>query len=126
MGIPAILQTAPIEDMHGRLSLSPKGSIFVASDDLKTRQRDAMVASAMAATQRSATPDGDLTDSRGRQSGSRLSLATLQSQLARLSQVHSDNVVAGVLPKVAVGEQHLVFSLLEYECAFKAEYIQGV
>src|ERR1051326_8111852 len=63
------------------------------------------------------------------QPGSRSSasqIATLQSQLARALQSRSDNAASGAPPNVRAGEQYLVFSLLECECALKAEHIQGV
>ncbi len=100
----------------------------MASDDLKTRQRAIMLAQAMAAAQRSgaSTIPGNLPDARESQSGSWTPASALQSQLAQISQLHADNALPGVQPTAAVGEQYLVFSLLERECAIKAEHIQGV
>jgi len=53
-------------------------------------------------------------------------IAALQSQLAQASQLRPDSAALRAQPNVVTGEQYLVFSLLECECAFKAEHIQGV
>src|SRR5207249_382119 len=65
----------------------------------------------------------------GNQPGSRSSIgqiAALQSQLVQASQLRPESAALGVQANVGVGEQYLVFSLLECECALKAEHIQGV
>jgi purine-binding chemotaxis protein CheW len=96
--------------------------IFVASDDLTMRQRDTLVAQTKSSTQRPGTQfSNPPVDERVSQRGARASaVLALQSQLAQASSI--DNAaLAGVL-----GEQYLVFSLLEREFAFKAEHIQGV
>ncbi len=94
----------------------------MASDDLTMRRRDALVAQTKSSTQRPGTQFGSPTgDERESQRGARASaVLALQSQLA---QVSSTNTAA--LAEV-IGEQYLVFSLLEREFAFKAEHIQGV
>lgn len=53
-------------------------------------------------------------------------IAALQSQLVQASQVRPDSVASGAQANAVAGEQYLVFSLLECECALKAENIQGV
>jgi purine-binding chemotaxis protein CheW len=53
-------------------------------------------------------------------------ITALQSQLAQISQLRPDSSPAGAPPEAVAGEQYLVFSLLECECALKAEHIQGV
>ncbi len=100
----------------------------MASDDLKTRQREIMLAQAMAAAQRSgaSTIPGNFPDSRENRSDSWTPASALQSQLAQISQFRADNALPGAQPNAAIGEQYLVFSLLERECAIKAEHIQGV
>ena len=55
--------------------------------------------------------------------GSRASIAALESQLAQLTQ---QGRPAGATPVTVIGEQYLIFSLLEREFALKAEHIQGV
>ena len=100
----------------------------MASDDLKMRQRDALMvqAKAMLASQRSGTQIGGSPDLREGRSGSPASISALQSQLAQISQLRPGNTVSAVQPDPVTGEQYLVFSLLERECALKAEHIQGV
>jgi purine-binding chemotaxis protein CheW len=101
--------------------VSPK-EIFVASDDLLMRQRDAL--GAKSSTQRPGTQFGSSSDDiRESQRGSRAaSVLALQSQLAQVAQSRPDNAS----PVEVLGEQYLVFSLLEREFALKAEHIQGV
>src|SRR5207249_8158984 len=65
----------------------------------------------------------------GNQPGSRSSIgqiAALQSQLVQASQLRPESVALRAQPNVVTGEQYLVFSLLECECALKAEHVQGV
>jgi purine-binding chemotaxis protein CheW len=102
--------------------VSPK-EIFVTSDDLIMRQRDALTAQAKSSSQRPPSQIGNpLDDARESQRGSRASVLALQSQLAQISQSRTDSTA----PADAIGEQYLIFSLLEQECALKAEHIQGV
>jgi purine-binding chemotaxis protein CheW len=42
------------------------------------------------------------------------------------SQLRPDSLASGAQANVRAGQQYLVFSLLECECAFKAQHIQGV
>src|SRR6266516_4890607 len=87
------------------------------------------MAQALSAAQRTATPNGDLSNSSRNRTSSRASIAALQSQLAQITQARQpqlDSAMPGTPPGVFVGEQYLVFSLLERECALKAEHIQGV
>jgi purine-binding chemotaxis protein CheW len=118
----------------------------VASDDQRMPQQDGLVAPATPAGQRSgiqsrgfqefrdprslpASQAGTSVMGGGSQPGSRSSasqIAALQSQLAQALQLRSDNAASGAPPNVRAGEQYLVFSLLECECALKAEHIQGV
>jgi purine-binding chemotaxis protein CheW len=58
--------------------------------------------------------------------GARASASALESQLAQITQLHTDNALTGAQSNAVAGEQYLVFSLLECECALKAEHIQGV
>jgi purine-binding chemotaxis protein CheW len=58
--------------------------------------------------------------------GARASISALESQLAQITQSRTDNALTGAQPNAVAGEQYLVFSLLECECALKAEHIQGV
>lgn len=60
--------------------------------------------------------------------GSRASIAALQSQLAQLTQQQGrpGEAAPAATPVTVIGEQYLVFSLLEREFALKAEHIQGV
>src|SRR3984893_2660712 len=85
-------------------------------------------ARAMAAAQHSgaSTSAGNLPDSRDSMVGARASASALESQLAQITQLHTDNALTGAQPNAVAGEQYLVFSLLECECALKAEDIQGV
>ena len=94
----------------------------MASDDLTMRQRDALVAQTKSSTQRPGTHFSSHTgDERESQRGARASaVLALQSQLAQASS--TDNAALAEV----LGEQYLVFSLLEREFAFKAEHIQGV
>jgi purine-binding chemotaxis protein CheW len=97
----------------------------VASDDLSARQREIMMAQALAAAQRAGT------QSRAREDQARARVAAasaLQSQLAQITQQRPpENALPGAQPAgAAVGEQYLVFALLDVECALKAEHIQGV
>ncbi|MFL5628014.1 MAG: chemotaxis protein CheW [Ktedonobacteraceae bacterium] len=100
----------------------------MASDDLKTRQREIMLAQAMAAAQHSgaSTIPGNFPDARESRPGSRAPASALESQLAQITQLRADTALPGAQPKAAIGEQYLVFSLLERECAIKAEHVQGV
>src|SRR5205085_2820016 len=54
------------------------------------------------------------------------SLAALQSQLVQASLLRPDGAASAMQPNAMVGEQYLIFSLLEREFALQAEYIQGV
>lgn len=94
----------------------------MASDDLKMRQRDALVA------QQSGTQLNGLSeDSRERQRISHAaSVLALQSQLAQISQSRSANVAQEETSTEVISEQYLTFTLLDREFAFKAEHIQGV
>src|SRR5258706_8009703 len=85
-------------------------------------------ARAMAAAQRSgaSTSAGNRPDSRDSMVGARASASALESQLAQITQLHTDNALTGAQSNAVAGEQYLVFSLLECECALKAEHIQGV
>jgi purine-binding chemotaxis protein CheW len=106
--------------------VSPK-EIFVTSDDLIMRQRDALTAQAKSSSQRPPSQIGNpLDDARESQRGSRASVLALQSQLAQISQSRTDSTASADAPADAIGEQYLIFSLLEQECALKAEHIQGV
>ena len=97
------------------------------SDDLTMRQRDALIAQAKSSSQRQPSQIGyPLDDARESQRGSRASVLALQSQLAQISQSRTDSTASAEAPADAVGEQYLIFSLLEQECALKAEHIQGV
>ena len=113
--------TSPYRTHTWRLVTSPK-EIFVASDELILRQRDALVVQTKSSAQRPDTQFSSFPeDVRESQRGSRASAAlALQSQLAQISK--SDKAALAEV----LGEQYLVFSLLEREFAFKAEYIQGV
>lgn len=94
----------------------------MASDDLKMRQRDALIA------QQSATHLNSLSeDSRERQRISHAaSVLALQSQLAQISQSRSANGAQEETSTEVISEQYLTFTLLDREFAFKAEHIQGV
>ena len=118
----------------------------MASDDQKMPQHDALVEQAMPEGQRSGIQSRGLQEFRdprslaasqagssawgaGNQSGSRSSIgqiAALQAQLAQASQLRPESVALGAQANVRASEQYLVFSLLECECALKAEHIQGV
>ncbi|MDQ6645414.1 MAG: chemotaxis protein CheW [Chloroflexota bacterium] len=100
----------------------------MASDDLKMRQRDALVAQTISTAQRSGTQlNGPSEDSRERQRISRASsVLALQSQIAQISQSRSANVAHEETSTEIIGVQYLTFSLLDREFAFKAEHIQGV
>lgn len=106
----------------------------MASDDQKMRQRDALVAQAqaMVPAQRSGTQSSASSSIREGQRDARASIVALQSQLAQLTQSRSDSIAStspiapAAQPKAVNGEQYLIFSLMEREFAFKAEYIQGV
>jgi len=119
----------------------------VASDDQKMPQHDGLVASAMPEGQRSgiqfnglqefrdprslpASQAGSSARGAGNQPGSRSSIgqiAALQSKLVQASQLRPESAASlGAQANVRAGEQYLVFSLLECECALKAEHIQGV
>src|SRR5437764_5260844 len=123
-----------------------QGSIFVASDDQKMPQYDALVAPAMPEGQRAgiqsrglqefldprslpASQAGSSARGAGNQPGSRSSIgqiAARQSQLVQASQLHAESVASGAQANVRAGEQYLVISLLECECVLKVEHIQGV
>src|SRR3989440_7841503 len=62
----------------------------------------------------------------GRQGGAIRQISALQSRLAQASQLRPGDVALGAQPNTDAGEQYLVFSLLECECALKAEHVQGV
>ena len=96
----------------------------MASDDLLMRQRDALGAQTKSSTQRPESQFGSSSDDiRESQRGSRAaSVLALQSQLAQVAQSRPDIASPGEV----LGEQYLVFSLLEREFALKAEHIQGV
>lgn len=102
----------------------------MASDNLTTRQREIMLAQAraMAAAQSSgaSTSVGNRPGSHDSMVGARASVTALESQLAQITQLRADNALTGAQPNAVAGEQYLVFSLLECECALKAEHIQGV
>jgi purine-binding chemotaxis protein CheW len=82
----------------------------------------------MAAAQRSgaSTSAGNRPDARDSMVGARASVSALESQLAQITQLRTDNALTGAQSNAVAGEQYLVFSLLECECALKAEHIQGV
>src|SRR2546426_2453026 len=88
------------------------------------RQRDALGAQTKSSTQRPGSPFGSSSDDmRESQRGSRAaSVLALQSQLAQVAQSRPDIASPGEV----LGEQYLVFSLLDREFALKAEHIQGV
>ena len=86
----------------------------MASDDQIVRQREAFMSQEM-----SAITQGELRNSRA-------SVAALQAQLAQLTQSRSEIAAPVPQPNAVDGEQYLIFSLLEYELAIKAEHIQGV
>lgn len=91
------------------------------NEDLKARQQQYLnrqAASREADRSQSFAGNGE---ARG---GSRASIAALQSQLAQLTQQKEHSGAAA--PVTVIGEQYLVFSLLERELALKAEHIQGV
>ncbi len=83
----------------------------MASDDLLMRQRNALGAQTKSSTQRPGTQFGSSSDDiRESQRGSRAaSVLALQSQLAQVAQSRPDNASPGEV----LGEQYLVFSLLE-------------
>src|SRR5258708_16150490 len=85
-------------------------------------------ARAMAAAQHSgaSTSAGNRPDARDSMVGARASVSALESQLAQITQLRTDNALTGAQPNAVAGEQYLVFALLECECAIKAEDIQGV
>ncbi len=91
----------------------------MASDDLTARQREKMLAQAIAAAQRPGPREEQL-------SSRASAVSALQAQLAQITQQRTDSVLPGAQANVVAGEQYLVFSLLEVECALKAEHIQGV
>src|SRR5438128_1275588 len=80
------------------------GSGLVASEDLKTLQRNALIQQTRAQLASSAP--------------------ALPSQPTRNGQLRTDGPPAA--PPGVVGEQYLIFSLVEREFALKAEHIQGV
>lgn len=96
------------------------------SDVRKLRQPDALMSQPVSATLRTGAPYASPSDAGESQSSSRASIAALQSQLAQITQARPDRQVPGAQPSVVAGEQYLIFSLLECECALKAEHIQGV
>src|SRR5947209_17570047 len=113
--------------MSGDSCCRPR-SFFVASDDQKMRQRDALMPQSMSASQQPGTQLSDLSaDSHESQRNSRAnSMLALQSQLAQISQSHPASAAQGAISVEVVGEQYLTFSLLDREFALKAEHIQGV
>jgi purine-binding chemotaxis protein CheW len=99
----------------------------VASDDLTARQREIMVAQAVAAAQRSGAQSGNRPGSRENQVDMRAAaVSAMQSQLAQFTQQRADSPLTGAQVNAIIGAQYLVFSLLEVDCAIKAEHIQGV
>src|SRR5436305_11560556 len=113
--------------MSGDSCCRPR-SFFVASDDQKMRQRDALMPQSMSASQQPGTQLSDLSaDSHESQRNSRAnSMLALQSQLAQISQSHPASAAQGAISVEVVGEQYLTFSLLDREVALRAEHIQGV
>ncbi|HVB61980.1 MAG TPA: chemotaxis protein CheW [Ktedonobacteraceae bacterium] len=82
---------------------------------------------------RQAVPQGadrsqSLSESGEARPASRASIAALQSQLAQLTQqqVRAAEVAPSTASAAVIGEQYLIFSLLDREFALKAEHIQGV
>ena len=96
----------------------------MASDDLLIRQRDALGAQTKSSTQRPRSQFGSSSDDihESQHASRAASMLALQSQLAQVAQSRPDNASPGEV----LGEQYLVFSLLEREFALKAEHIQGV
>jgi purine-binding chemotaxis protein CheW len=94
---------------------------FVSNEDLKAQQQQNW--NRQAAPYRADQPP-HLSERDEARSGSRASIAALQSQLAQLTQQQERQSAAA--PVTVIGEQYLVFSLLEREFALKAEHIQGV
>lgn len=99
----------------------------MSSEYLNRRQHDALAGLRSAETllmgQRTDNPTGGISDSREGRAGAR---AALQLQLAQLGQAQQDGVAPEAASVVVLGEQYLLFSLLEREFAIKAEHIQGV
>lgn len=58
--------------------------------------------------------------------GQRSTIAALQSQLAQLAQGGQIEAASNAVPATVIGEQYLVFSLVDCEFAIKAQHIQGV
>ncbi len=99
----------------------------MASDDLTARQREIMVAQAVTAAQRSGAQSGNRLGSRENQADMRAAaVSAMQSQLAQFTQQRADSPLTGAQVNAIIGAQYLVFSLLEVDCAIKAEHIQGV
>ncbi|GAC1382687.1 MAG: hypothetical protein NVS4B7_04150 [Ktedonobacteraceae bacterium] len=99
------------------------------SDDLRMQQRNALAAQTISAAQRAETSYGDSSVSSENRNSSRASVAALQSQLAQITQSRqqlSESGAPAAQPNIVVGEQYLVFTLLERECALRADHIQGV
>lgn len=98
----------------------------MSNKDLNARQQQNW--SRQVAPQGADRPQG-LSGSGEARPASRASIAALQSQLAQLTQTqqaHSAEAAPVAAPAAVIGEQYLVFTLLEREFALKAEHIQGV
>lgn len=54
------------------------------------------------------------------------SMAALSLQASQMGQLRADGSAVGGAPAEIIGEQYLIFALLEREFALKAEHIQGV
>lgn len=93
------------------------------SEDFYMRQPEGLEMQTPSVSHQVNTPKETLTDAVESRRGSRASISALQAQLAQITQARSE---VGTPPVAYVGEQYLVFSLLEREFAIKAEYIQGV
>ncbi len=95
----------------------------MASEDLHVRQREALEMQESSVSKIGSRPEETQTEGGENRRGSRASIAALQAQLAQITQARPEG---GPLPTAVVGEQYLVFTLLDREFAIKAEYIQGV
>jgi purine-binding chemotaxis protein CheW len=97
----------------------------VASEDFSMRQREDLGMKTRSASVQGSNSDETLVGADENRRGSRASIAALQAQLAQITQAHS-GASTSTPPVAVVGEQYLIFSLLDREFAIKAEYIQGV
>jgi purine-binding chemotaxis protein CheW len=95
----------------------------VSSEELHTRQRQTSGKQSRSASVQGTRPDNAPVEADEHRKGSRASIAALQAQLAQITQSRTE---VNPQPAAVVGEQYLVFSLLDREFAIKAEYIQGV